>query len=84
LTKRGQADEALGQNSQALDDFRGALVSLSELQAAKEGLSPHYGPTKRSRGEHDGASQSLGCPHVCYGSLADISARMEVGPLSDD
>jgi len=39
MTKRGQAYEALAQNSQALDDFRGALSSHPELEAAKEGLA---------------------------------------------
>ena len=39
LTKRGQAHELLGQNNQALDDFRSALSSHSELEAAKEGLA---------------------------------------------
>jgi Flp pilus assembly protein TadD len=39
LTKRGQAYELLGQTSQALNDFRAALDSHPDLQAAKEGLA---------------------------------------------
>jgi Tfp pilus assembly protein PilF len=58
LTKRGQAYEALGQNSPALDDFRGALASRPELQAAREGLARIMAQQKRSDGERDEPSRN--------------------------
>jgi tetratricopeptide (TPR) repeat protein len=53
LTKRGQAEEALGRSSQALDDFRAALSTRPELQAAREGLDRIMALQKRSDGERD-------------------------------
>jgi tetratricopeptide (TPR) repeat protein len=55
LTKRGEAEEALGRISQALDDFRAALSSRPELQEAREGLDRIMAQQKRSDDEGRGA-----------------------------
>jgi tetratricopeptide (TPR) repeat protein len=39
LTRRGQAYEALGEKSKALDDFRAALDAQPNLESAKEGFA---------------------------------------------
>lgn len=39
LSRRGQAYEALGQASKALDDFRAALDAAPHLESAREGFA---------------------------------------------
>jgi len=50
LSRRGQAHEALGQSSQALDDFRTALEADPRLQSAEEGFARLTAQQPRSDG----------------------------------
>ena len=48
LTRRGQAYEALGEKSKALDDFRAALDAQPNLESAKEGFARLMAEQQRS------------------------------------
>jgi tetratricopeptide (TPR) repeat protein len=61
LSRRGQAYEALGQKSQALDNFRAALDADPKLESAREGFARIMAEQQQSDGAKP-ATEPVGEP----------------------